>query len=432
MTFEHDRPAQLVMSADPELDYFDARLRLERASLWVRVPEVMTDDVEAAVLCIAACGVRMFKGGVFLEAPANLIGRLGAYAHRPLTRALATLGVRPLAPPTTAFRLNLGVGEEADLHVWTDGWSGAAGPSPPAGDRRPGNALSGMLSGALAVSIAFRRAVLGDVLAGRRLEQLSAWGRDESSAPEPLAYLPRALWLLGMGNLGQATLFGLSLLPFHDRGEVQLVLQDFDIAGPENLDAQVLTEFPWVGRRKARQAAQWCEALGFDAIVHERRFGPNFRPEVGDPQTLVIGVDNLETRRWAAASGFPLTLDAGLGATASEAFDLRIHAFPGRRTPDQAWPAAVNSIAEVTLNPGLQRMVDQGRIDRCGAITIAGKSVGVPCTAMAAAALQLGQLCRAIVAGECADLIDVSLAGTADLAWHDMDRVPQRPAFTAP
>jgi hypothetical protein len=41
-------------------------------------------------------------------------------------------------------------------------------------------------------------------------------------------------------------------------------------------------------------------------------------------------VDNLAARRAAASAHFDLLIDAGLGASAAEGFDLRMHAFPDR------------------------------------------------------------------------------------------------------
>jgi hypothetical protein len=101
-------------------------------------------------------------------------------------------------------------------------------------------------------------------------------------------------------------------------------------------------------------------------------------------------------------------LDAGLGATASEIFDIRVHGFPGTRSPAQAWPEPYIS-PEAPLDASLQELVDAGRIDRCGALTIAGRSLGVPSTAVAAAAIQVAQACRAVHDGGFFDLADVAL-----------------------
>jgi hypothetical protein len=93
---------------------------------------------------------------------------------------------------------------------------------------------------------------------------------------------------------------------------------------------------------------------------------------------------------------------------AAEIFDIRLHAFPGVRSPEQAWPEP-EVHAERPLDRTLQDLVDAGRIDKCGAMTIAGRSLGVPSTAVAAAAIQVAQVCRAVADGSFCDLVDVSL-----------------------
>jgi hypothetical protein len=78
----------------------------------------------------------------------------------------------------------------------------------------------------------------------------------------------------------------------------------------------------------------------------------------------------------------------------------------------------------------LEKAVADGRIDRCGALTVAGKSVGVPCTALAAAALQIGQVIRAIATGRCCDLVDASLSIANDAVFKVMESdLPRPPAF---
>ena len=76
------------------------------------------------------------------------------------------------------------------------------------------------LLGALAVSHAFS-AEQDDPCAGRTVQGISLWAPDarevwwEDNGPEEY-YLPNALWLVGLGNLGQAYLWALSWLPYAD------------------------------------------------------------------------------------------------------------------------------------------------------------------------------------------------------------------------
>jgi hypothetical protein len=412
------------------LDYDEARLRLERASLAIEAEGELDSAHQAALLAAARCGLRMFKGGVFISP--SLCGRLmvGQERPRPIVRALRDLGVQVINAPEHAVQLSIGHGGgQADLHASCAGWTARIGPACAAPGAAAGNVLSGAAAGALGVAELFRKAVLDDVLAAKRPATLDLWGPGQ--APERIGRLPKDIWMLGLGNLGQATLFVLSLLPWEDPADALLLLNDPDVVGPENLSVQVLTQHDWVGQMKARIAARWAEDRGFRTVIHERRFAAETRPTGVEPRLALVGVDNLDARRWAAGAGFDLVIDAGLGATGPEAFDIRIHVFPGSQTPAAVWPELAPS-AERPLSQPLARLVEQGRLDLCGAMTIAGTSVGVPCTAMVAAALQVAQACRALATGQCADRVDLSLADLRRASWRQMPGALERVPLSLP
>ena len=293
-------------------------------------------------------------------------------------------GCRSVEPPPHAVAVHIGSDSApigTKLQGWTDGWLALVG-SPSVQDTRPGNELSGALSGAMLVTEAFRLAALGDLAAGRRTQRLSPLTPDNPT-PDGIALtlLPSAAWVLGLGNLGQALLWTLGLLPYADPGNVHLVLQDMDCTGPENADTQLLTKPDWIKRKKTRNAAHWAEERGFTTVIDELPFRANTTRDDNSPGLAFIGVDNLQTRRFAArpGTGFDLVIDAGLGATAHEVFDIRLHAFPGFRSAEDAWPEPAADLSpQPPRHPNLEKLVSQGRLDPCGALTIGELSVGVP------------------------------------------------------
>ena len=119
--------------------------------------------------------------------------------------------------------------------------------------------LAGMLSAALAVNEAYLFVNGGASVAGRCALGLSLWRPDagfdwlagDSGEPE-LTYLPSRLWMLGLGHLGQAYLWGLGLLPYLEPGDVSLVLQDIDVITPSTDSTSVLTEAELIGQKKTR------------------------------------------------------------------------------------------------------------------------------------------------------------------------------------
>jgi len=233
-----------------------------------------------------------------------------------------------------------------------------------------------------------------------------------------LERLPASYWVLGLGNLGQAALWTIGLLPYVDTGAATLVLQDTDVAEFGNLPIQILTKPSWIGLKKTRSAAAWAESLGFRTTIIEQRFSDNSTRAATEPGLAIVGVDNLPARRAAVGANFDLVIDAGLGASATEVFDIRIHAFPGARTADRAWPVS-DPPQERPLNAGLKRLMEDGRINKCGAVTIGDRSVGVPSTAVAAAAIQVAQACRAVADGRYCDLVDTTLVDCRRTSTHE-------------
>ena len=421
---EHDRLSHLLMKRNAATEYDEARKRLDRAAFVLSAGEcVQSPWGQAALLTAAECGVRMFPGGVYLGLPFEETTIVGRRLRAPLRRHLEAAGCRIENPPAHAERLHIGADAPLDhrgLRCWAEGWAAAVSPKAPEQPPAAGNEISGVLAGAMGVTELFRVAVFGDIRAGRRTQRLSALRPGGAEGPEPeLLRLPASYWLLGLGNLGQAALWTISLLPYSDPGVVTLCLQDTDTAEFGNLPIQILTKPSWVGVKKARAAAAWAELLGFKTIIIEQRFTEGTIRADGEPGLVLVGVDNLTARRAAVAANFDLVIDAGLGASAVEVFDIRIHAFPGNRTATQAWPPENEVAREQSLGGAFEKLVAEGRIDRCGAVTIGGRSVGVPSTAVAAAALQIAQACRAVSEGAYCDLIDTTLADCRRTSIHE-------------
>src|SRR5262249_1512909 len=135
------------------------------------------------------------------------------------------------------------------------GWRGGVIPahSPFIDAEKETMALAPMLAAALAVSEAFFHVQGTKLVAGRRSIGFSLWNtnRIDWQTPDvdvpPLRYLPSQLWLIGLGHLGQAYLWALSLLPYLKRDELSLVLQDIDKITRSTESTSILSEARMVG-----------------------------------------------------------------------------------------------------------------------------------------------------------------------------------------
>ena len=68
-------------------------------------------------------------------------------------------------------------------------------------------------------------------------------------------FLPRELWALGLGHLGNAYLWSLATLPYADPGAVEISLNDFDRIESENADTSLLFDADDEGTTKRAYVA---------------------------------------------------------------------------------------------------------------------------------------------------------------------------------
>ena len=156
--------------------------------------------------------------------------------------------------------------------------------------------LSGMLAAGLAVNEAFLFVNGGTPAAGRRALGLSLWRPDgevdwlQPDESEPaLTYLPSRLWLIGLGHLGQAYLWGLGLLPYQEPADMALVLQDIDVITESTESTSILTDSAMIGQKKTRVMAAWAERCGFAISIQERMFAADFTRQAEEPAVALCG-----------------------------------------------------------------------------------------------------------------------------------------------
>ena len=309
------------------------------------------------------------------------------------------------------------------LHATWEGWSG--GVVEDTKDRLAESLefpLAGMLAAALGVSEAFQN-LRGDAVAGRRSAGLSLWDpqcdwRDEPAYGQPCLYLPKRLWLIGLGHLGQAYAWALGLLSYADPSAVEIVLQDCDSVVTANKSTGMLSDSSSVCHRKTRVIAGRLEALGFNTAITERHFDSATRRSVDEPRVALVGVDDPAPRRLLEGAGFDLIVDVGLGGGPQNYLDILMHSFPSGIEAATAWaersaPSAssiVDQPAYVDLHKQLSGTTDltDGEI-KCGIVDVAGTSVGAAFVGCVSATLVLSEVLRALAGGPRFEVLGISL-----------------------
>lgn len=374
---------------------------------------------QAALLTAVNTGRRSLLGGVEVAGIADAPLLVPLIPYRTLAEAVEGLGgkvveaVRQDAPLIVIGDGASETGHRFAVRATFDGWAGGIVPADAdamrLGERRE-FVLSGVLSGALAVAEAFQHLRGNQPAAGRRGTGLSLWRldldwRDPEAAGPDIVRLPSALWLIGLGNLGQAYLWTLGLLPYTDPCAVRLVLQDFDVLADSNDSTSLLTQQAQIGQYKTRAMSQWAERRGFRTAIVERRFRPDFRVGTDEPAVALCGVDNALARAALEDVGFGRIIEAGLGGGTSDFLGFRTHIFPGGRKAQDIWRGDAAGGAIRLDMPAYKSLAASGA-DRCGLAQLAGRTVGASFVGAIAGAAVVAELLRLVNGAHAYDLID--------------------------
>ena len=399
---------------------------------------------QAMLLTTVALGRRVFLGGVTVEGritePLTVPLPLGDTIGEAVTRLGASIGRPERETPTVV----IGGGPQQArtgfcVRTAVAGWRGGIIPvhsqlAPAEGPTMP---LAAMVAAALAINEAFLF-VNGNSVAGRRVQGISLWQpnaisdwlKNDDEEPE-LAYLPSKLWLIGLGHLGQAYLWGLGLLPYETPRDVSLILQDVDFITPSTESTSILSDASMIGLKKTRAMADWAEQRGFDATIYERRFMADFNRQADEPSIALCGLDNAPGRRALDKVGFDLVVEAGLGRGYRDFQTMRLHVLPGSRSADEIWKVTQQKKI-ISNRPAYNKLLRSGKLDQCGVTLLAGKAVGAPFVGAVASTLALSEILRLLHDGPLYQMIDLDLLSTEhrQTVRHRIDFRQLNPGYT--
>lgn len=398
---------------------------------------VTSRDHQIALLTLVNAARRTFLGGIEVSGvpEASLLVKLAAVGS--LQSAIQELGGKVVAAPRNDWPVVV-IGTPENIPeirpAWQLHWSGWRGGVRPIRNSRlePQAAaipLAPILAAAVCVAEGFAFHSGDHPMSGLRAAGLSLWqpGHDwqiDNSEEPSLAFLPSRLWLVGLGNLGQAYAWALACLPYADPKSVEIVLQDFDNIAESNDSTSLLSTLSNVDQKKTRVVAQWLDSRGFQTLIEERRFGEWTRRSPHEPGVGLWGVDNAVARMAIEEAGFDLVVEAGLGAGPSGFRNFSLHTFPASRSSSQVWSRHLSSPdLDVSEAPAYSTMKKRG-MDECGLAQLVSRTVGVPFVGLTAGVFVIAELLRRLHGGSGYEQISGSLLSVEDIESISAETMP--------
>lgn len=396
----------------------EAIKQLQSFALFIDCDEkfLNTKSYQAAILTLINCGKRAFLGGVFLDIPSTIPLLFDWEDKKYLHEIVLDLGgiISKKEKPNFTIKVGKTAENENQIEIFCNNFIGGVISYEDKNDY--GNsvndfALSGVAAGALAIASAFYK-VSG-------LQNLSTEYSSLVSLIEPdnlnlqnikqidLENLPKRLWLLGLGHLGQSYIWNLNFLPFKNRKEITIFLQDFDLISEANYSAGLLCENSNISQYKTRTCSNWLEKKGFNTRIIEKGFDATIKRVSEEPYIALSGFDSLEARKNLGEAGFDLIIDCGLGGTIDTFDEIEIHTFTeGLIGPKEIWK---DSIQKQLVNKNVYKNFDKG--EKCGIIAIdnASKAISSSFVGAIAGALVISELIRSLNQGKLYESLNLSL-----------------------
>jgi molybdopterin/thiamine biosynthesis adenylyltransferase len=232
------------------------------------------------------------------------------------------------------------------------------------------------------------------------------WYKDSKDGPRNIN-IPRKIWALGLGHLGQAYLWTVGLMPISDPSKVLFLLQDDDTVENLNIGSQVLCNDSNIGFPKTRACLKFLEELNFKTQIVEKRFLPGNSEEewLKEFPFLLNGVDNPQTRRDINRNYHKLFLDGATNGSSSlfDSFTLK-NVSHIEKGPDILWPATETD--EVVLHKNLYERYEKANM--CGILTNIG--VSVPFVGLFGATFVIAELLRSLNEGTIYSIVSTRMS----------------------
>jgi ThiF family len=357
--------------------------------------------LQAAFVTALNSAQRAFKGGVQYELPDQTPNLLPQSKFKTLNEYIflnfgSSSGYETNPNFTLVFGLH--AKDESQLEIICNGWQAGVAVT---GDQiefeeKNDFALGGIAAGSLGVALSFMKVTGIDPYCTDFSTGISLWNPNvhwlDKDAFGPSTFnLPNKFWILGLGHLGQAYLWGLAMMPFADAGQVKITLQDYDKIEEANLGTGLLSKISDIGKLKTEVCHSWLSEAGFSSSVVNYAFNSNNL--VPDLDVIALcGFDNAKGRSSLEDVSFKFIVEAALGNTVLDFDKIHFHSFPNSiKKAKDIWLHLSN--LQEDLNPEILKQFDDNA-DKCGVQVIAGKAVSTSFVGAFTSSLLIAEIIR--------------------------------------
>ncbi|HLN20723.1 MAG TPA: ThiF family adenylyltransferase [Bacteroidales bacterium] len=438
MDLQHENRVAIALAEVHNTDLIEANKLMSNARIWLIAGESIRESVAQQIAFLTTLNIaqRVFLGGVNCLLPSAIPNLLKLKSVNFTDLATKYGGsITDKYPDKSEIKILFGVEcyDENCIEATSSGWRGGVNFFEEKRvifeNAKNPVSLGPVAAASLACYFAFCKIFrvnemnfgINTGISLWNLNSASEWYLDKNDGPQQ-PHVPRNVWALGLGHLGQAYLWTLGLMPIDEPSKVLFLLQDDDIVGEENIGSQVLCSNSNIGFPKTRACLQFLESLDFKTQIIEKRFlsGNSEENWIKSFPFLLNGVDNTETRKSINKNNLKLFLDGATNGSSSlfDSFTLK-NVTRIDKEPNLLWPKEEKS------KPLHKNLYDRyEKENKCGIITNIG--VSVPFVGLFGSVFIISELLRAVNQGRIYSIVslmmrDLSSINAVELGTYDKE-----------
>lgn len=398
-------------------------ISLEEVDNWVKKSKIILSandnikgsfSLQVAYLTAVNAGKRVFKGGVLCKLPES-VNSLLPFEEKDFRLLVAEYGGNLVSEDDEPnfYKITFGYKDNTDksVELICNEWQGGINVSDGHNVSLKGNGkvpFGGITASSIAIFHAFVKyfkipmelPINSYGISTWNLQAGKMWFETSNNGPSEF-YLPKKLWIVGLGHLGQAYIWTYSFLPRPDKYKYEIMVQDYDFVGEENFGTQVLTKENLDGVRKTRICATYIEKLGFGCRIIEKPFTQDdqINKWSDDFKVILLGVDNIKTRRDLLIEKFDIVLDGATNGSFNlfDSFTLQ-HLTRRKKSPAEIWSGDPNKIVHKNMSNQLEKKFGCGSFD---------KSLSTPFVGLLGSSIMISELIRSVNGYNCYESISL-------------------------